>query len=334
LSCWFDEKELGAVIPDEMCRGIDSSTIVLVALTRRYLQKVAGHDMMDNCKKEFLYADQRKGGQKMVGIVMEPGLYDTKEWYGPVGMTLGSQLYVDFSDHSIWQLGNEEQFEAKIKELHKRIVDRIHSQNEVLVSCALYPLSSPFSSTTNLTRACSAPLSTSSAMTPIDTTSASASFSGRPGSSPFSRSARPVSLSSQSSPLIAAAATFASSGASVTGQSISPATSRSSSVSELSVSRNSSTLSGAGSGIAIDEDEMTEELRALLVSLKLSKYEKSLSSKDIFAIEDLADLELRDFMDETGIPLVPARKISGAARAAVGKVAAAEAIAKAVQDEK
>ena len=73
LSCWFDVKELDAVIPDEMCRGIDSSTIVLVALTRRYLQKVAGHDMMDNCKKEFLYADQRKGGQKMVGIVMEPG---------------------------------------------------------------------------------------------------------------------------------------------------------------------------------------------------------------------------------------------------------------------
>jgi len=45
-------------------------------------------------------------------------------------------------------------------------------------------------------------------------------------------------------------------------------------------------------------------------------------------------LELRDFMDETGIPLVSARKSSDAAKAAVGKVAAAEAIAKAEHEKK
>ncbi len=137
LKCWFDEVEMEGMITDKMCKGIDDSAVVVVFLTKRYLIKVQGENQKDNCKKEFNYSDQTKGGQFMVGVVMEPEMGDASKWRGPVSMVLGGQLYIDFSNDDIWQPGSETRFEAKLLELHKRIESIISAAADVSVSAAL-----------------------------------------------------------------------------------------------------------------------------------------------------------------------------------------------------
>jgi hypothetical protein len=119
LKCWFDEVEMENLIIDQMCQGIDDSAVFVVFLTDRYIEKVRSPNEQDNCKKEFNYAEKRKGGQCMIPVVMDPDAGSS--WAGPVGMILGQKLYIDFSDDAIWQSVNEVQFEEKLMELHKRI---------------------------------------------------------------------------------------------------------------------------------------------------------------------------------------------------------------------
>jgi hypothetical protein len=121
MHAWFDEVHMKGVIQKQMCKGIDDSDVIVVFLTKRYIEKVGGDEQKDNCQKEFLYADNTKGGQRMIGVVMDPECGPATSWRGPVQLTLGSQLYVDFSDSRIWLAGNEAEFDAKISELFKRI---------------------------------------------------------------------------------------------------------------------------------------------------------------------------------------------------------------------
>ena len=121
MHVWFDEVQMKGLIQKQMCKGIDDSYVIVVFLTKRYIEKVGGDDQKDNCQKEFLYADNTKGGQRMIGVVMDPECGPATSWRGPVQLTLGSQLYVDFSDSRIWLAGNEAEFDAKISELFKRI---------------------------------------------------------------------------------------------------------------------------------------------------------------------------------------------------------------------
>ena len=44
----------------QMCDGIDASALVIVFITRRYVDKVAGDNAADNCQKEFTYSERRK----------------------------------------------------------------------------------------------------------------------------------------------------------------------------------------------------------------------------------------------------------------------------------
>eukprot|EP00966_Prymnesium_polylepis_P055446 1282248-Prymnesium_polylepis.1 len=48
---------------------------------------------------EFDYSLLRKGVKKMMAVVMEPTMRDTKTWTGVVGAKLGTSLYVDLSDN-------------------------------------------------------------------------------------------------------------------------------------------------------------------------------------------------------------------------------------------
>ena len=66
---WFDEDKMVGHIDNMMAKGIDESVIILVFVTKVYMEKVAseGHD---NCKGEFTYATNRN--KKMIPIVMEP----------------------------------------------------------------------------------------------------------------------------------------------------------------------------------------------------------------------------------------------------------------------
>jgi len=107
---WFDEEKMIGHIDSIMAEGIDDSDILLIFITKVYVEKVAskGHD---NCKAEFTYATNRK--KRMISIVMEPYVKDPGEWTGPVGLRLSGDLYVDMSDS-----GSENDISTLVKHIN------------------------------------------------------------------------------------------------------------------------------------------------------------------------------------------------------------------------
>ena len=93
VDVWFDETHMKGGILDAMCRGIDESDVVLVFVTRRYVAKVASGDETDNVRREFLYAAARPA--RLLAVRFDAAL--AAPWSGPVGMVLGSHLYVDLA---------------------------------------------------------------------------------------------------------------------------------------------------------------------------------------------------------------------------------------------
>jgi len=94
FAVWFDETHMRGNILDAMCRGIDSSDVVLVFLTSNYMKKVESGNDKDNVRREFMYAANTPN--KFVCIKFDNTLPTT--WTGPVSMILGSQLYVDLTE--------------------------------------------------------------------------------------------------------------------------------------------------------------------------------------------------------------------------------------------
>jgi len=92
---WFDEDKMEGHIDQKMAEGIKNSEVILVFITKVYMEKVnaEGHD---NCKGEFTYAVNRN--KKMIPIVMEPGMKKPGEWDGPLGIRLSGNLYIDLSE--------------------------------------------------------------------------------------------------------------------------------------------------------------------------------------------------------------------------------------------
>ena len=113
LVTWFDEERMRGDIVWQMTDGIERSSVVLVFVTRNYIQKVAGegpNGANDNCKAEFDYACNRKGVERMVAVVMEEECADSRTWQGAVGMRLASTLYQNLS-------GDDAQYEAGVTSL-------------------------------------------------------------------------------------------------------------------------------------------------------------------------------------------------------------------------
>ena len=119
LKCWFDEDEMEGRIHQKMSDGIDSSRLVLIFITERYIDKVAGKGALgagDNCLYEFDYAYQMKPG-KSIAVVMEQRCSSTNTWYGPVGGCLGSSLYQAFWD--------DKKFNENLESLYGMIMNMI-----------------------------------------------------------------------------------------------------------------------------------------------------------------------------------------------------------------
>ena len=112
---WYDAEQMKGNIVSTMCNGIDKARFVVVFVTTNYMTKVSGENMTDNCLLEFNYALRRKKPECMIAVVMEPTLRQTCDWFGPVGMALGGNLYIDFSDDSL------------LLEVVNKIYDRIAS---------------------------------------------------------------------------------------------------------------------------------------------------------------------------------------------------------------
>ena len=121
LRCWLDEEQMQGDVNDKMTEGIDNAETVIVFVTGRYITKAAGkgpNGANDNCKLEFDYASLRKGVERMVAVVMEPDVRDTKTWRGVVGAKLGTSLYVDMSGDSL-----ESAVQTLAREIRSRIND-------------------------------------------------------------------------------------------------------------------------------------------------------------------------------------------------------------------
>ena len=65
------------------------------------MDKVGSDNAGDNCKLEFNFAALKKGNSKMVPVVMEPEVRNTKKWHGMVDFELSGVLYVDFADQNL-----------------------------------------------------------------------------------------------------------------------------------------------------------------------------------------------------------------------------------------
>lgn len=112
-----------------MVAGIDNAQCVVVFITKRYTEKVAGDNAEDNCQLEFNYAALRKTATRMVSVVMEERMRNTRTWGGEVAMVLGGRLYVDLcgdlSDDTYLNKKADELYEAitgiiglKVKDFH------------------------------------------------------------------------------------------------------------------------------------------------------------------------------------------------------------------------
>lgn len=101
LTVWFDKDSLRyGNIYSGMSRGIDGADIVIVCITRTYVEKVYNALMsiqaVDNCACEWSYAIHRR--KPIIPVIMEPGMLDSTTWPpGPVGMHIASNIYVDAS---------------------------------------------------------------------------------------------------------------------------------------------------------------------------------------------------------------------------------------------
>lgn len=95
IDVWFDEHDMKGNILSAMCKGIDTSQVILIFLTREYVEKVEHGKDTDNVKREFMYA--ARAPEKLVPILFDSTLA-SERWSGPVGMVLGSQLYHDMTD--------------------------------------------------------------------------------------------------------------------------------------------------------------------------------------------------------------------------------------------
>lgn len=118
LKTWFDAEKMQGNIKKQMVSGIDNTQCVVVFITKRYNEKVAGENAEDNCQLEFNYAALRKTGVRMVPVVMEERMRNTREWIGEVAMVLGGRLYVDMCG----DLTDPAYLNAKADELYAAIM--------------------------------------------------------------------------------------------------------------------------------------------------------------------------------------------------------------------
>ncbi|OQS03538.1 hypothetical protein THRCLA_04144, partial [Thraustotheca clavata] len=117
ITTWFDEEKMEGNIKKKMISGIENARCIVVFVTQRYMDKVGGDNGEDNCQLEFNYASMKKTNAKMISVLMDPTIKNTRDWTGPVGMTLGGTLYIDFSS----AIGNPELLEARMEELLEKL---------------------------------------------------------------------------------------------------------------------------------------------------------------------------------------------------------------------
>lgn len=100
VSIWFDHDRLAGDIEKQVTSGIDHSATFVAFITKDYVEKVlsgSDADKTDWCHYEFGYAGLQKPN-KMIAVVLDSDMLDTKKWKGAVGARLGTKIFVDFTN--------------------------------------------------------------------------------------------------------------------------------------------------------------------------------------------------------------------------------------------
>lgn len=84
-------------IVKQMCNGVENASVIVVFITQRYIDKVDSDNSNDNCQLEFGHAMNQKSARLMIPVVMETRCFNSRGWRGPVGMALGSALFIDYT---------------------------------------------------------------------------------------------------------------------------------------------------------------------------------------------------------------------------------------------
>jgi len=118
MHTFFDQDDLRGNMRRGMVDGIESSKCFVVFITSTYKKKVNEAMSTDSCKYEFEYAFERLGNERMVVVVMEHEMLNTKTWGGCLGAAIGRHMYIDMTSD------DEEQIEKGCLKL-KTEIDRI-----------------------------------------------------------------------------------------------------------------------------------------------------------------------------------------------------------------
>jgi hypothetical protein len=78
-------------ILQRMAEGIKRSAVVLICVTRKYMEKIDQNT--GNCKLEFDSAYKKRTPICMLPVVMEESMTDTAAWDGVLDLVLGNHLY-------------------------------------------------------------------------------------------------------------------------------------------------------------------------------------------------------------------------------------------------
>lgn len=100
VEVWIDTECMHGSLTQSMCRGIDNCDIVLVCITRAYIDK-CNKSTNDNCKLELNYAYERRGAHCILPVVMENSCTQQSSWDGPVGAYLNKHVYISCTTDSI-----------------------------------------------------------------------------------------------------------------------------------------------------------------------------------------------------------------------------------------
>ena len=124
-----------------MSQGIDDCDLVVVFVTRLYIDKNKKLEN-DNCKVEFNYAYNRKQVQRLITVVMEDNVQDTRTWDGSVGATLGSNIYTHFAGDTA--PSEPSKINELLVEIHRKMQDlAVTPPPPQLVTQKSAPCSSP-----------------------------------------------------------------------------------------------------------------------------------------------------------------------------------------------
>jgi len=97
LITWFDEERMTGSIRKLMTEGVDNTLVMIVFITRAYVDKANGDDDGDNCRYEFTYSVDQRRPQNMVPVVMEPSMRNPREWRGKFSLNVVKYIFHSLS---------------------------------------------------------------------------------------------------------------------------------------------------------------------------------------------------------------------------------------------